>query len=89
MPYTIGKLKRRAFQQEDTAPGSLKTKSREFLRVSRECLRATPTTQGGVGVLQKAAEAYVLGTSPSGGEKPLLVPFELTDKPLIRITNRK
>ena len=29
------------------------------------------------------------GTSPSGGEKPLLVPLELAGKPLIRIENRK
>ena len=29
------------------------------------------------------------GTSPSGGEKPLLIPLELAGKPLIRIENRK
>ena len=29
------------------------------------------------------------GTSPSSGEKPLLVPLELAGKPLTRITNRK
>ena len=29
------------------------------------------------------------GTSPSGGEKPLLVPLELAGEPLTRITNRK
>ena len=29
------------------------------------------------------------GTSPSGGEKPLLVPLELVGKPLTRIANRK
>ena len=29
------------------------------------------------------------GTSPSGGEKPLLVPLELASKPLTRIANRK
>ena len=29
------------------------------------------------------------GTSPSGDEKPLLVPLELADKPLTRIDNRK
>ena len=29
------------------------------------------------------------GTSPSDGEKPLLVPFEVTGKLLIRIANRK
>ena len=29
------------------------------------------------------------GTSPSGGEKPLLVPLELAGKPLTRIENRK
>ena len=27
--------------------------------------------------------------SPSGGEKPLLVPFELAGKSLTKITNRK
>ena len=29
------------------------------------------------------------GTSPSGGEKPLLVPLELAGKSLTRIENRK
>ena len=29
------------------------------------------------------------GTSPSGDEKPLLVPLELAGKPLTRIENRK
>ena len=29
------------------------------------------------------------GTSPSDGEKPLLVPLELAGKPLTRIANRK
>ena len=29
------------------------------------------------------------GTSPSGSEKPLLVPLELAGKPLNRIENRK
>ena len=29
------------------------------------------------------------GTSPSGSEKPLLVPLELAGKPRIQITNRK
>ena len=29
------------------------------------------------------------GTSPSGGEKPLLVLLELASKPLTRIANRK
>ena len=29
------------------------------------------------------------GTSPSGAEKPLLVPLELAGKPLTRIENRK
>ena len=29
------------------------------------------------------------GTFPSGGEKPLLVPFQLAGKLLTRITNRK
>ena len=29
------------------------------------------------------------GTSPSGGEEPLLVPLELAGKPLTRVANRK
>ena len=29
------------------------------------------------------------GASPSGGEKPLLVPLELAGKPLTQIANRK
>ena len=41
------------------------------------------------GVLQRAAEAYVWGNVFEGGEKPLLVPFELAGKPLTRIANRK
>ena len=31
----------------------------------------------------------IVTTSSSGGEKPLLVPFELAGKPLTRIANRK
>ena len=49
--------------------------------------RSNPTTPRGV--LQRAAKAYVWGTSPSGDEKPLLVPLELVGKPLTRIENRK
>ena len=68
----------------DTTPRSPGTKNQEFLGVSR----SDPTTPRG-GVLHRAAEAYVWGTSPSGDEKPLLVPLELAGKPLTRITNRK
>ena len=50
--------------------------------------RSDPTTPRG-GFLQRVAEAYVGGMSPSGGEKPLLVSFELAGKPLTRIENRK
>ena len=69
--------------------GSPGTKSREFPGASRECPGATPTTPKGGGVLQRAAEEYVWGTSPSGDEKPLLVSLELAGKPLTRIANRK
>ena len=58
VPYTVGKLKRRAFEQDkedidripgqgDTALGSLGTKNREFPGVSWECPGATPRPQGG------------------------------------------
>ena len=60
---------------------------------SRECPGSVSERphdpKGGGGSLQRAAEAYVWGTSPSGGEKPLLVPLELAGKPLTRIENRK
>ena len=51
--------------------------------------RSDPHDPKGGGVLQRAAEALYGGTSPSGGEKPLLVPLELASKPLTRIENRK
>ena len=51
--------------------------------------RSDPHDPKGGGVLQRAAEASVWGTSPSGGEKPLLVLLELAGKPLTRIENRK
>ena len=57
--------------------------------MSRECPGATPTTPRGGGVLKRAAEAYVWGTSSSGSEKLLLVPLELAGKPLTRIENRQ
>ena len=59
---------------------------------SQECPGSVPERppqpQGG-GVLQRAAEAYVWGTSPSGGEKSLLVPLELAGKPLTQNANCK
>ena len=68
VPYTVGKLKKRAFQQAkehanwilggDTAPRSPGTKSRESPGVSQECPGVTPMTPRG-GVLQRAVEAYV------------------------------
>ena len=62
------------------------------IRNSRECPRSVPERphdpKGG-GVPQRAAEAYVWGKSPSGGEELLLIPFELASKPLTRITNHK
>ena len=72
MPYTIGKLKRRAFQQAkehadqfpgqgDTAPGSPGTKSREFPGVSRECPGATPTTPKGGGGPAEGCRSICMG----------------------------
>ena len=94
--YTVGELKRRAFQQArehanqipglgDTALESLETKSREFPGVSQ----SDPHDPKGGKVLQRAAEAYVWGTSLNGGEKPLLVPLALAGKPLTRIADGK
>ena len=93
--YTIGKLKRRAFQQAkehanqipregDTAPGSPKTKSREFPGVSR----SDPHDPKG-GFCRGLQKHMYGGTSLSGGKKSLLVPLELVSKPLTRIANRK
>ena len=64
------------------------TKSQEFLRVFKECPRTTPTTPRG-GSCRGLQKHMYGGMSPSGGEKPLLVPLELAGKPLTRITNRK
>ena len=102
VPYIVGKLNKRAFQQGkehsnripnkgDTAPRSPGTKNREFPGVSRKCPGATPTTpRGGGGWSYRGLQKHMYGgTSPSGGEKPLLVPLELVGKPLTRIVNRK
>ena len=71
-------------------PGSPGTKSQEFPGVSRECPGATPTTPRGAGRSCRGLQKHMYGgTSPSGGEKPLLVPLELAGKPLTRIENRK
>ena len=56
--------------------------------MSRECPGATPTTPRG-GSCRGLLKHMYGGTSPSGGEKPLLVPFELAGKSFTRITNRK
>ena len=72
VPYAVGKLKRRAFQQAkehadrmpgwgDTAPGSPRTKSREFSRVSRECPGATPTTPRGGGGPAEGCRSICMG----------------------------
>ena len=69
VPYTVGKLKRRAFQRAKehansipgkggTALGSPGTKSQEFPGVSRS---DPHEPKGGGGVLQRDAEAYVWG----------------------------
>ena len=56
---------------------------------SQECPGATPTTQKGGGCCKGLQKHMYGGTSPSGGEKSLLVSFELASKPLNGITNRK
>ena len=68
LPYTIGKLKRRAFQQaKDTPIGYLVKEIRPWevpgLKVenSRECPGATHDHKGAGEVLQRATEAYVWG----------------------------
>ena len=94
-PYTVGKLKRRAFQQAkehasrirgygDTAPRSPKTTNQEF----PECPGANPHDPR-EGVLQRMPKHMYGGLSPSGGEKLLRIPFELAGKLLIRVTNCK
>ena len=50
--------------------------------------RSDPTTPGG-GSYRGLQKHMYGGTSPSGDEKPLLVPLELAGKPLTRIENRK
>ena len=55
---------------------------------SRECPEATPTTPRG-GSCRGLQKHMYGGTSPSGDEKPLLVPLELVGKPLTQIANRK
>ena len=55
---------------------------------SRECLGATPMIQRG-GSCRGLQKHMYRGMSPSGGEKSLLVPFELAGKSLTQITNRK
>ena len=44
---------------------------------------------GGWGSCRGLQKHMYGGTSPSDGEKPLLVPLELAGKPLTRIANRK
>ena len=60
---------------------------------SRECPGSVPERppqpKGGRGSCKGLQKHMYRGTSPSGGEKPLLVPLELAGKPLIRIENRK
>ena len=48
----------------------------------------TPTIPRG-GSCRGLKKHMYRGTSPSGSEKPLLVPLELAGKPLTRIVNRK
>ena len=45
--------------------------------------------KGGGGPAEGCRSICMGGTSPNGGEKPLLVPLELAGKPLTRIENRK
>ena len=53
------------------------------LKVLGECPGATPTTPKGGGSCRGLQKHMYGGTSPSGGENPLLVSFELAGKPLI------
>ena len=97
--YTVGKLKRRLSNKLKNTPiGYLvrEIRPREVpgLKVmnSWECPRSVlerpPRPQGG-GSCRGLQKHMYGGTSPSGGEKPLLVPLELASKPLTRIANRK
>ena len=88
VPYTVGKLKKRAFKQvKKHANGYMVREIRPWevlgLKVGNflECPGATPHDPRG-------GHMYG-GTSLSGGEKPLLVSLELAGKPLTGITNRK
>ena len=96
VPYIVGKLKRRAFQQAKKHADWIPVREiwpREVPRLkignSRECPGATPTTPRGGGSCRGLQKHMYGGTSPSSDEKPLLVPLELVGKPLIRIENRK
>ena len=51
--------------------------------------RSDPHDPKGGGSCRGLEKHMFGGTSPSGGEKPLLVPLELAGKPLTRIENRK
>ena len=95
VPYTVGKLKRRAFQQAKEMPIKYLFREIRPQKISRlkvrnflECPRATPTTPRG-GSCRGLQKHMYGGTSPNGGEKPLLVLLELAGKPLTQITNRK
>ena len=63
------------------------------MKNSRECPGSVqerpPRSQGGGGSCRGLQKHMYGGTSPSGGEKPLLVSLELAGKPLTRIENRK
>ena len=52
--------------------------------------RSDPHDPKGEGGSSRGLQKHMYGrTSPSGGEKPLLVPLGLAGKPLTRIANRK
>ena len=51
--------------------------------------RSDPHDPKGGGSCRGLKKHMYGGTSPSGGEKPLLVPLELASKRLTRIANRK
>ena len=96
VPYTAGKLKRRPSNKLKNTPirylvREIRPREVPGLKVgnSRECPGATPTTPRGGGSCRGLHKHKYGGTSPSGGEKPLLVPLELAGKPLTRIENRK
>ena len=79
----IGYLVREIRPQE--VPGLKVENSWECLGVSR----SKPHDPRGGGSYRGLQKHMYEGTSPSGGEKPLLVSIELAGKPLIRIMNRK